>query len=33
MDTQAVNVDPKLENYLHKGPPVLFVILENAEDR
>ena len=29
MNTQTVDVDPKLENYLHKETLVSFVILEN----
>ena len=31
MNTQTVDVDPKLENYLHKETPVSFVILEKPE--
>ena len=31
MNTQTVDVDPKLENYLHKETLVSFVILENPE--
>ena len=31
MDTQTVDVDPKLENYLHKETLVSFVILEKPE--
>ena len=31
MNTQTVDVDPKLENYLHKDTFVSFVILEKPE--
>ena len=31
MNTQTVDVDPKLENYLHKETLVSFVILEKPE--
>ena len=31
MNTQPVDVDPKLENYLHKETLVSFVILEKPE--
>ena len=31
MNTQTVDVDPKLENYLHKQTLVSFVILEKPE--
>ena len=31
MKTQTVDVDPKLENYLHKETLVSFVILEKPE--
>ena len=31
MNTQTVDVDPKLENYLHKETLVPFVILEKPE--
>ena len=31
MNTQTVDVDPKLENYLHKETRVSFVILEKPE--
>ena len=31
MNTQTVEVDPKLENYLHKETLVSFVILEKPE--
>lgn len=31
MNTQIVDVDPKLENYLHKETLVSFVILEKPE--
>ena len=31
MSTQTVDVDPKLENYLHKETLVSFVILEKPE--
>ena len=31
MNTQTVDVDPKLENYLHKETLVSFVILEKNE--
>lgn len=31
MHTQTVDVDPKLENYLHKETLVSFVILEKSE--
>ena len=31
MHTQTVDVDPKLENYLHKETLVSFVILEKPE--
>ena len=31
MNTQTVDVDPKLENYLHKETLVAFVILEKPE--
>ena len=31
MNTQTVDVDPKLENYLHKETLVSFVILETPE--
>lgn len=31
MNTQTVDVDPKLENYLHKETLVSFVILEKSE--
>ena len=31
MNTQNVDVDPKLENYLHKETLVSFVILEKPE--
>ncbi len=32
INPQTVEVDPKLENYLHKETVVSFVILEKAED-
>ena len=31
MNTQTVDVDPKLENYLHKETLVSFVILEKPD--
>lgn len=31
MNTQTVDIDPKLENYLHKETLVSFVILEKPE--
>ena len=33
MNTQTVDVDPKLENYLHKETLVSFVILEKPDKK
>ena len=33
MNMQTVDVDPKLENYLHKETLVSFVILEKTEQK
>ena len=33
MNTQTVDVDPKLENFLHKAPMVSFVILEKPDKK
>ena len=33
MATQTVDVDPKLENYLHKETLVSFVLLEKSEEK
>ena len=33
MNTQTVDVDPKLENYLHKETLVSFVILEKPDEK
>lgn len=33
MATQTVDVDPKLENYLHKETLVSFVLLEKPEEK
>ncbi len=33
MNTQTVEVDPKLESYLHKETLVSFVILEKPDEK
>lgn len=33
MNTQTVDVDPRLDNFLHKETLVSFVVLEKPEDK